>query len=124
MAASEKLQSMIADGGELDGSPAPPTPPRQPSPVVEDFPVVKCIQKPSERVLDIIKGRGATSNRRSDPILGRGIQRPTLAKAEGDQMPELVRYIKDDLPEQAELEGEGQAAWRQTLPPSTQWWRR
>ena len=76
------------------------TPPRVPSPVPEpDPPAEKRIRKPSQRVLDILEGRGSSSNRPSDPVIAQGIQLPPVLPAVVEHPPNKV------------FEGEGQAEW-------------
>ena len=62
---------------------------------IQEHPVSreKRIRKPSQRIQDIIDGRGVTSDRPSNPVLAQGIQTPTVPQ----------------IAERTELEGEGSA---------------
>jgi len=81
--------------------PAPVTPSRVPSPppaaepVPEEPPAEKCIRKPSQCIVDLLEGRGRTSNRPSDPVITSGIQALTVIAEEPSRV----------------LEGEGQSDW-------------
>jgi len=81
--------------------PTPAIPSRIPSPppaaesVPEEPPAEKHIQKPSQHVVDLLEGRGCTSNRLSDPVITPGIQAPTIIAEEPSRV----------------LEGEGQSDW-------------
>ena len=80
-------------------NPTSATPLQMPPPVSEsaseDPPATKRIRKPSQRVADLLEGRGRTSNRPSDPVVTPGIQAPTTVVEEPTRL----------------LEGEGQAEW-------------
>jgi hypothetical protein len=82
----------------------PSPPPRIPSPPPAPEPVeaIKRIRKPSQRVLDIVEGRGKHSARPSDPTVARGVQLP----------PPLPPVVEQPLNEV--FEGEGQAEWLMT----------
>jgi len=79
----------------------PPAPPHIPSPPpaaepVPDEPTAeKCVQKPSQCVVDLLEGHERTSNRPSDSVITHGIQALTIVAEE----PSCV------------LEGEGQSDW-------------
>lgn len=73
--------------------PTPPPAPLQSEDPVEDEPTSsRRIRKPSQRIQDILAGRGVTSARRSDPQVASGVQLPTVNTT-------------------AEFEGEGTADW-------------
>ena len=88
---------------------APPAPPRipmpplVPQPAPEEPPTMKRIRKPSQHILNLIEGRGTTSNHPSDPIVTHGIQAPTPA-------PPIVKEQLNIV-----LEGEGQADWMMSI---------
>ena len=68
-----------------------PTPPHKPNPSTsEDDLPEKRIRKPSQRIVDIIEGRGSTSNRPSDPIVARGVQLPPPLPPVTEQPPNKV----------------------------------
>ena len=78
--------------------PAPSTPPCISSPppasksAPEELPTERCICKPSQCIVDLLKGHGHTFNHPSDPIMIHGIQTPI-------KVPNVI------------FEGEGQAQW-------------
>ena len=81
-------------------SSAPATPPHISSPPLaaepdEEPPAEKCIQKPSQHIIDLLEGHGRTSNCPSDPVITPGIQAPTIVAEE-------LSHV---------LEGEGQSDW-------------
>lgn len=73
----------------------PPTPTPVPESTKEESPATKCIRKPSQRVVNLIEGRGTTSAHPSDPVLSCGVQPPSTITKEPNPV----------------LEGEGQAEW-------------
>jgi hypothetical protein len=80
------------DTSPASASTAPPPVPAQPEAPPEDDVPSRCVRKPSQRIQDILAGRGVTSTRPSDPQLASGVQLPTVN-------------------ENAKLEGEGTADW-------------
>jgi len=74
--------------------------------LLDDAPRERRIRKPSQRVQDIISGRGVNSHRPRDPILAQGIQAPTVSviaertEFEGDGSAEQLMMVTE---EEAEL---------------------
>ena len=72
-------------------------------------PPTKRIRKPSQRILDIINGKGTSTHRPSDPPIPRGIQLPTLPEAiqetsfEGEGAAEQLMAILEADDDPAEL---------------------
>jgi len=93
--------SSMSTPSQTTEPPAPATPSHvsSPPPAAEPVPdepsTEKCVRKPSQRIVDLLEGRGHTSNHPSDPVVTRGIQTPTVVTEE----PNCV------------LEGEGQSDW-------------
>lgn len=76
--------------------------PVPPDDAPEDVPRPSRARKPSQRVQDLIRGIGVTSNRRSDPRLARGVQAPTMppvaepSEFEGEGVSEQMMAVLED----------------------------